>query len=48
MNTSGPMPINIAVDMGLEATLDRLFDKLEAPMPPGDWVYHAGPPNLAI
>ena len=47
--TIGPTleEINTAVDMGLEATLDRLFDKLEAPMPPGDWVYHAGPPNFS-
>ena len=47
--TIGPTleEINTAVDMGLEATLDRLFDKLEAPMPPGDWVYHAEPPNFS-
>ena len=47
--TIGPTleEINESVDLGLDATLDMLFEKLEAPEPPGDWVFHSLPPNFS-
>ena len=46
--TIGPTleEINAAVNLGLDATLDILFKKIEVPDPPGDWVYHSSPPNF--
>ena len=47
--TIGPTleEINTAVDLGLDETLDMLFQKIEFPNPPGDWVYHSVPPNFS-
>ena len=47
--TIGPTleEINAAVDIGLDETINKLFEKIEIPNPPGDWVYHAAPPNFS-
>lgn len=46
--TIGPTfeEINQAVSLGLEGTLDLLFDQKPQPEPPGDWVYHPISPDF--
>ena len=45
--TIGPTieEINLALSIGLDATIDMLLDTQYQPNPPGDWIYHPVSPN---
>ena len=49
-STIGPTleEINLAVEIGLDATIDMLFENTPLPDPPGGWIYHSLPPNFGV